>query len=333
MTAERGLEMEQTINVALTIAALVSTLAGARPACPHAAAAHATHARAVYSWLRAVPPGQGDWPRWLTPVAGPQQKLWMIGERAVWSSTDGVRFAQAQHDGAWGARYGAAYAYFNGRLWLLGGMERSWDNFKNDVWSSADGTHWTRATTNAGWTPRRGHTALVFNGRLWVLGGAASSGRPDQTPTQMLSDVWSSADGTNWTRVVDAAPWPGGEHNSVVFQNKLWVFGGGGAWHSTDGRNWTQTLARADWLDRGGNNRTGLVVFDGRIWTFGGWRRNDVWASADGTHWRQVAAHAPWFARATEHSVVFQERLWLYGGKTGGHDALADDVWFMQRGE
>ncbi|MFL6211426.1 MAG: hypothetical protein ACJ74W_21435 [Pyrinomonadaceae bacterium] len=316
--------MEQILSVIMALVAFAHTLAPLKPACPHAAGPEMN-----CSWTRAVPPGQGDWPRWLVPVVALDGKLWMVGHHSVWSSTDGVRWRQTPHDAAWGERYGATYAFFHDQLWTLGGMDKSWDNFKHDVWATHDGTHWTRMTARAAWSERRGHSTLVFGGKLWVLGGAESSGRADQTPSRMLNDVWSSTDGINWTQVTDSAPWRG-ELNSVVWQDRMWVFNGDGAWHSTDGRNWVSVAARADWPARHGNN---FVVFNDRVWMFGGLGYNDVWATSDGIRWQQVAAHAPWTARGTEYSIAFNGKLWLYGGKTGGDYINADDVWFMQRGE
>ena len=46
----------------------------------------------------------------------------------------------------WSPRLGAAGAVFQGRMWLLGGVERYYDgtpaHLRSDVWSSADGKHW-----------------------------------------------------------------------------------------------------------------------------------------------------------------------------------------------
>jgi hypothetical protein len=39
--------------------------------------------------------------------------------------------------------------------------------------------------------------------------------------------------------------------------------------------------------------------------------------------------HAPWSPRTTIHSVVFNSKLWIYGGKTGRKDSWAGDVWTM----
>jgi hypothetical protein len=38
------------------------------------------------------------------------------------------------------------------------------------------------------------------------------------------NDVWSSADGSNWVRHIEHAPWcPRSYHDVAVFDNKLWV--------------------------------------------------------------------------------------------------------------
>lgn len=276
----------------------------------------------------------GEWPMTIVPLVASYNQLWMIGQRSTWFSSDGIRWNKRSSNAGWGERYSMARVYFDNRVWMMGGMQKSWDNFKNDVWYSADGTNWKLATARAEWSPRRWHTVLVFDGKMWVLGGAESSGRADQTPRHFLSDVWSSTDGIHWSRITSTAPWTG-ELNSVVFNDKMWVIGSGGAWWSRDGKNWAQVTANAKWLDRGGNRGAGCVVFDGRIWVFGGINAkgmmNDVWFSSDGASWQQATVHAPWKPRGTANSVVFDNKLWIYGGKTGRDEWFAGDVWQMAR--
>lgn len=312
----------------------------------------ASGAETKYVWAQAIAPGKGCWPdcaegQWCWPKSCSHYgewpmtivplvafgKLWMIGGKSVWSSQDGLRWKYAQSNAQWGERYGMTGALFKNRIWRMGGMEMSWDNFKNDVWSSSDGLDWKLATRHAGWSPRRGHSTLVFDEQLWVLGGAESSGHPRQLPTKNLNDVWSSRDGINWAKVTDRAPWSG-SHNSVVFRNKMWVIGSEGVWSSRDGRNWARAVSPERWLERGGNGAAGCLVFDEKIWFFGGRQPtgtlNDVWSSNDGIDWQQVAAHAPWTPRGTEYSVVFNNKLWIFGGKTGREeDGFSVDVWHM----
>lgn len=122
--------------------------------------------------------------------------------------------------------------------------------------------------------------AAVFQGQMWVIGGGLYDIRT------FNNDVWSSADGVNWTLVQSAAPWsPRQFQNITVFDNKLWVVAGGVAgtqggtndvWYSSDGAQWTQ-LGATQWQPR--HAATGLV-YNNHLWltcgsyTFGD---NDVW--------------------------------------------------------
>ena len=58
---------------------------------------------------------------------------------------------------------------------------------------------------------------------------------------------------------------------------------------------------------------------------------NDVWNSDDGIRWNLVAKHAPWFPRTAQYSIAFNEKLWIFGGKTGTHYKQADDIWYMSK--
>jgi hypothetical protein len=256
----------------------------------------------------------------------------MVGQKSAWSSRDGIRWT-AQPKTDWGERAGMAFAFFEDKLWVLGGM-KSWDDFRSDVWCSSDGREWKQVAPQAGWPARRNHGVAVFKHRLWVLGGAESSGRADEVPTRFYNDVWSSDDGLRWSQEVAAAPW--GErdgHACLVFAGKLWVIGGAerrDVWLSGNGRDWSQATSEAGWPARRSN---GVAVMGGRLWVYGGRGLNDVWCSADGSHWQQTAGNAPWSTRTTVHSVVFADKLWIYGGKTGREDSWAGDVWTMTYAE
>jgi hypothetical protein len=114
---------------------------------------------------------------------------------------------------------------FNDRMWLMGG----WYNGRlpsheasREVWSSSDGATWDRVTASAGWCPRIAAGAVVFQGRMWILGGTEDYYFGDET--SLKNDVWSSADGKNWTQETPSAPWsPRAYHAAVVHDGKLWV--------------------------------------------------------------------------------------------------------------
>jgi len=297
----------------------------------------ATSAKSVYEWQNIAisgkgcfPPdcAEGKFPMAILPLVAFDGNLYSIGDKSVWISADGVNW-NSQPKTDWGERHGMQFAFFNNKLWMLGGM-KSWDDFRNDVWSSPDGKEWKQAVSKAEWSARRGHGVVVFKDKLWILGGALSSGRPNETPTEFLNDVWSSSDGVNWTPVTVNAPWSAKDgHTSLVFDNKIWIIGGKrDVWSSTDGKNWTPVTDKAEWSERTGS---GVLVFDGKIWIFGGRELNDVWYSSNGKNWQTAFANAPWSTRSANYSVVFKNKIWLFSGKTGREDSWAGDIWAMSR--
>jgi hypothetical protein len=304
-------------------------------------------------WESTAPYGSGAWPEeWqpgkfplaLMPLTAFRGELWMIGRPRSWSSVDGLTWAPHATQGDWGSRIAQAYVFFNGQLWMMGGLAYESRVFLNDVWRSADGEHWDRVG-EAAWPAREGPTVVAFRGKLWLLGGAVHVAQ-DRSPDQFVNDVWISDDGVAWTQVAAATPWPAMDVPRVlVFRDALYLVGGQGhaqVWRSPDGVQWTQLAAPAAWDDRFDQ---GAQLFDRRLWVYGGEpaprdvRRpgvpvrafNDIWYSEDGVSWLRQAEHGPWSPRSGVHSVVFNDRLWLFSGKhTGASDNWGGDLWTMR---
>lgn len=107
-------------------------------------------------------------------------------------------------------------------------------------------------------------------------------------------------------------------------------------WRSPDGKSWIQLTPEADWKQRYGY---GALVFDNKIWIFGGndtssnhttAAKNDVWHSDDGIKWNKQYEHAPWTVRSAANSIVFKDKLWIFSGKhTGGKHNWGGDIWTM----
>jgi hypothetical protein len=244
-------------------------------------------------------------------------------------------------------RDGAGALVFRDRMWLLGGWHpKDKAAFplvcNNEVWSSSNGREWRLEKPNTfrpdGFDPSRDwegrHTAgyAVFKDRLWIVGG-------DPLQGHYQSDVWSSADGRQWTAVSREVPWgPRVLHYTAAFRGKLWVMGGQtlppfaphaeifyrDIWNSDDGVTWTQVTPREPyWSARG--MICGSAVFRGRLWVLGGGlyetpqrpdRRsyNDVWSTEDGVSWTRHLESAPWAARTYHNVAVFDDRLWVLQG-------------------
>lgn len=287
--------------------------------------------------------------------------MWQLGGQygttatyvnSVACSTDGINWNDTgcgTTGAAWSGRSMFGAVVFNNKMWVLGGMSSGGSPVAN-VYCSNDGTTWsdsTCGTASAPWGAEYGLSAVVFNNKIYVIGGNNGS--------STLNDVWSSSDGTNWTEVTAgscstacANSFPARSNAQVfVFGNKLYIMGGfSGAtyyddvWSSTDGSTWTQvtangTSSNAPWSGRG--NVAG-VVYNGDMWIMGGWNGtsylNDVWCSADGANWYDTTtggqcggtSAASWSGRNAPASVVYQNRIWVMGGKTGTSN-WASDVW------
>lgn len=298
-----------------------------------------------YKWTQVAPPGSGthqyEWkpgtyPSAVVPVEAFSHNLWMVGQKRVWSSEDGIRWqAFDKHD--WGERISMAHVFFNNTYWVSGGMEYANNTFLNEIWSSGDGKKWSRVVRNADWSARKGHTVVAFRDRLWLFGGETSVDK-QRAPDEYVNDIWSSADGIRWTKVVEEAPWTvRGNPQVIVFREKLWLIGGQGrsdVWHSDDGKTWKQLASESPWK---GRYDYGLLVFDNFLWVFGGRGENpanaynDVWFSRDGVNWRRQTGEAPWTRRSGGFSVAFRNKLFLYGGKHTGHaDGFSGDIWTME---
>ena len=206
------------------------------------------------------------------------------------------------------------------------------------------------ATAPCPWSPRYGHTTVAFKDRIWVLGGTDTTPPKADVLFNLKSDVWSSADGVNWTLATAAAPWAGRcLHNSLVFDNKIWVFGGltryapnptkkqkvnaNDVWCSEDGVNWTQITEAADWEAR---HVFTSVVHNNRMWVIGGAGKkiyNDVWSSEDGLNWTKAEGCTERFEPRTNHTIAsFKGKIWLFGGLAHIRGDLknkypAGDVW------
>ncbi|HEX8736181.1 MAG TPA: hypothetical protein VF721_12710 [Pyrinomonadaceae bacterium] len=162
--------------------------------------------------------------------------------------------------------YGAVV--FKDKIWLVGG----WDgkNYHNDVWNSVDGVNWRRAAEKTAWTPRTAGL-VVFKDRMWLIGGGVIDGDKVTNPNAGR-EVWSSADGINWTEEKINSPGQLGGA-AVVFDDKLWLIGANrndgnfdrALYVSADGVNWQRQSA--PWSPRGA---VAVWVFGDKLYMTGG---------------------------------------------------------------
>jgi len=190
-------------------------------------------------------------------------RMFAIGS-TVWSSANGTDWSRDNlPDGTAvpGPRAGTR-ATENSRAFVLGSTLFFLQPDTGEVYSTVDPTAatWTDLGAIPGFTPRCGETAFVFLNKLWIEGGGACD------YSAVYNDIWSSADGVNWTQSDTSAAWParmwGCISNGSV--DDIWMVGG---YWPTD---WTNTGSAV--APRYGENHS------------------DVWYTKDGVNWRQFKA-------------------------------------------
>jgi len=260
----------------------------------------------------------------------------LVAALLAWSALalaeTGRDWVPATLNAPWFPRAGHATVQYGGSIWVIGGEGRLMR--QPEVWKSSNGTIWTLTAPDPLWDSRIGHMSVVFNGRMWLIGGDVSA-TPGAAPR---NDVWYSTNGTTWTRATAHAPWaPRMGHGSVVFNNKMWVFGGGtwstafynDVWWSTNGTSWTCATPKAGFSP--GKGRP-CVVHNGRMWILGTGPDNydkEVWCSSDGRNWTRVVANAPWRGQGGIEAIACAGKIWVMGGNQGSNDYFwtGNDVW------
>ena len=270
-------------------------------------------------------------------------KMWLIGGwpgsmRDVWHSSDGANWTMAVKTAPWIHCDLPATVVFKDKMWMMGGWAGGRDpsaTSSNQVWSSSDGAKWDCVTSNAAWSARLAPGCVVFKDKIWILGGIQ---RYFDGEKSLLNDVWNSDNGADWKLVTAHAPWaPRAFHGALVFQDKIWVMGGGNyvptyvgyndVWNSSDGVNWTQVADHAQWSPR---IWFSYVVYRNRMWVLGGWSNypsrnwNDVWYSDDGANWKPLVTPMVWSPRHEMSAYVFNDKLWIVGGNFW---PVQNDVW------
>ncbi len=244
----------------------------------------------------------------------------------------------------WEGRHTAGYVVHRKGLWIVGGDPIS-GHYQNDVWHSVDGLQWERVADAVPWGPRVLHYTVAFKDKIWVMGGQTLPPFAP-APEVFYNDVWCSADGAKWEKVLDKAPWSprGMIGGGVVFKDRLWLLGGGTydtpqrktrdyyneVWSTADGVSWECHTKAAPWFPRQYHD---VAVFDGRMWVLegyngnGGGNRKDVWYSEDGVNWIEVP-NTPWAPRHAASVFVFDNALWMVAGNN-----MTPDVWKLTRQE
>lgn len=111
-------------------------------------------------------------------------------------------------------------------------------------------------------------------------------------------------------------------YHPVVFNNKIWIFGGTNdginnfddAWSSTDGVSWAKEAEQLPFGKRNGQN---FIAFNNKLFMLD----NDVWVSTDAIHWNKIADRITTATLYGYAPVVFDNKIWLLGCNRNGQFA------------
>ena len=184
--------------------------------------------------------------------------------------------------------------------------------------------NWVRVIEKAPWIPRDSAGELVFKDRMWIFGGYIP---------ELISDVWSSADGVSWEKIGEI-PDASGINIPLTFvhDGRMWITSNAGRFYcSEDGKQWTLVK---DKVPRTGYGGVG-VVFKGKVWVIGGTGGRQIWSSSDCKDWKLEVGEAPWSQRSLFGNVVVHAgKLWVIGGCLGRYQPFKaySDVWCSEDG-
>ena len=202
---------------------------------------------------------------------------------------------------------------------------------------------WEMVATSSPWEARDSHEVYEFAGKLWLTSGLNANSTPgagtvnvNYEKAKYFNDIWSTADGVNWTLETEHADFPPIRSQSIIyFKGALYMFGGwspktgynNGIWRLTDGKSWTKMIKKPAYEEREGQK---ITVWNNRLWLMGGVNYfkdktfNDIWVSDDAQTWTKVTDQAPWPSRWDHAIAIYDNKLWLAGGmsdiKTGYND-------------
>jgi len=159
-------------------------------------------------------------------------------------TTDGIYFKQINCTPAFTPRAYMAYAVFDNKMWMMGGLNSTAKSM-NDTWFSTDGDVWTLVNASSAWQPRAYSHAAVFNGALWLVGGMNTTSGYVYTDAWFLTTeneslgIWTNA------HAIGLAPIYGGNlwvESWYAPDNYMYISGNSGGsgtiWQTPDGSNW-----------------------------------------------------------------------------------------------
>jgi len=258
------------------------------------------------------------------------EKLWVFHPDGNWSSSDGIKWTKSPLTNAIHNLAFLKYVSFKNAIYGLGHFEGNIEqfNFKPEIYKTTDLVHWDTISTKSNLPNRFFYHPFVFDNKIWIIGG--------QDKNTQYADIWNSPDGIVWTKQKDNLPFGKRIHSKVInFKGSLYLLDND-VWTSKDGLEWqlvTKELIKGEEIFG-----YAVAVLDDKIWLLGCNRNGEfssqVLVSTDGKNWQ--GKDAPWTPRGGIAATVFNDKIYMTGGKYGGTPNQPDfrysnDVWTLEK--
>ncbi|MEM0912693.1 MAG: hypothetical protein AAGJ37_17090, partial [Pseudomonadota bacterium] len=237
-------------------------------------------------------------------------------------------WVQATESAAWPERTYVGATVFQGEMWIFGG-----GGIYAGVWHSTDGINWIEES-DANFPSRNVYGFTVWDDKVWIAGGYSNGG--------YLSDLWVSEDGVIFSEVERTFGhfWFSRTRAELIgFKDRLWLMGGSragdfGDIHSTEnGSDWRWHTFGPTGVP--GRSEHQFISFNDHFYAFGGATyhvNHSIWRSGDGMAWEQTSEFAPFGRRDDIASVVFNDKLYVIGGRQTDGTGWQNDVWSTSDG-
>lgn len=255
--------------------------------------------------------------------------LWAFHTNGNYFSTDGKSWVKSTLDNSIYNLAFLDYVQFNNSILGLGHFEGNIERFSltTSVTKTTDLKTWRILSKQSNLPCRFFYHPFVFNNKIWIVGGTDGK--------EIFSDIWNSADGVTWTKVVNETPFKGKENQQFVFfRSKIFMLDDE-VWTSEDAIHWTK---RSDRIIDAPLFGYAAIVYDNKIWLLGcnrnGLFTSEILVSEDGIGWKKM--DAPWSPRGGIAATVYNGKIYMTGGKYGGTPdhtefVYSNDVWAMEK--
>lgn len=283
----------------------------------------------TYVWTKLL--DSADWKKnYNFQMFSNRDTLWTFHPDGNWFSINGSNWTKSQLNNSIYNLAFLDYVQFNEAVLGLGHFEGNIEQFtfKPEIYKTSDFKKWVTISNKSNLPNRFFYHPFVFDNKIWIIGG--------EDKQTKYADIWNSPDGITWTKQKENLPFGKRSGSQIVSLNGKLFLLDNDVWTSTDGLNWqivTDEIVKGEQIFG-----YSAQVFDNKIWLLGcnrnGQFSSQVLFSSDGKNWQ--TQNAPWLPRGGIASTVYQNKIFMTGGKYGGtpnhpNFRYDNDVWMLEK--